>query len=370
MKRAVLALSVGLLAIPLIARAETTQSDFVLVRDGEVVTEDLIAAGNSVQVDGTIQGDLVASAFDRIVINGEVTGDVLALSGRVEINGTVGGSVRAAAGTVLVNGEVEDDVVVTAWTTTIGASAAIGRDLIVFGRHGVVAGEVNRDITGRFTSLSLNAIVDGSVEVSVGRFTVGSGAQVSGDIGYRSEREAVIEAANPGGEIIHRTPLRPNIRVTALLFLTYGLFGLLLLAGGLAASHYWPDRLERAVRAARRPVPTWLAGVGVAFSPLLMMGLFGGFLSFSPAAAAIPLAVVFLPLAFGLAGLVFVGSLAGMVPLAGAVGRAIRLQLSLPGAILIGFLVIAVVALIPFVRWLIPLIGVPLGLGSWLGKNP
>lgn len=369
MKRVLPVLLLGLLAIPLIARAETTQSDFVLVREGEVVTEDLIAAGNSVQVDGRLEGDLVAAAFERVVVNGEVTGDVLAVGGRVEINGTVGGSVRTASGTFLLAGEVGDDVAVAAWSTIVEASAAIGRDLIVFGRHASVAGQITRDLTGRFSNLTVNAKVDGSVEVTVGRFTVGPATEVGGEIGYRSKREATIEGGDPGGAVIHRTPLRPNIRITALVVLTYGLLGLLLLAGGLVATHYWPERIERAVRAARKPLPTWLAGVGIAFSPVLVIGLFAAFLAFSPAAAAVPLAVVFLPLAIGLAGLALLGSLSGMIPLASALGRQMRRRVSLPGAFFLGLLVVALIAFVPIVRWLLPLVGVPIGLGSWLSKE-
>ena len=369
MKRTFPLVILGLLAVPLIARAETTQSDFVLVRPDEVVSEDLFAAGNTIQVDGTIEGDLVAAAFERIVINGEVTGDVVAVSGRVEVNGTVGGSVRTVTGTLVVAGEVGDDVAAAAWDTTVQAGADVGRDVLIFGRNAEIAGSVGRDVVGRYSSLSLNSGVSGSVEVSVGSFTVGSATQVAGEIGYRSRRDALIEAADPGGEVIHRTPLRPNIRVAALNFLTLGLFSLLLLAGGLVAAHYWPARLERAVQAASRPATTWLAGIGVVFSPLLLVGLFAAFIAFAPAAAAIPLAVVFLPLAIGLLGLVLLGGLTGFVPVGGAIGRRIRDSLSLPGAILVGLVVLALVALLPLVRWVIPLVGVPLGLGSWLARD-
>jgi hypothetical protein len=369
LKRALPLVVLAILAIPLVAVAETTQSDFVLVREGEVITEDLIAAGNSVQVDGTVDGDLVAAAFERIVINGEVTGDVFAIAGRVEINGTVGGSVRFAAGTAHIRGSVGDDAAVAAWNSVVESAGEIGRDLIVFGRHGDVEGEIGRDFIGRFSTLTLNADVTDSVEVTVGRFTVGPATEVGGEIGYRSRRDAVIEASDPGGEIIHRTPLRPNIRISALVFLTYGLVALLLLAGGLIATHYWPERIERAIWAVRRPLTTWLAGIGLAFSPLLVLGLFAAFLAFSPAAAAVPLAVVFLPLAIGLAGLVLLGGITGIVPVAGAVGRQLRTSVSLPGAVAIGLVIVTVVAAVPYLRWLVMVGAVPLGLGSWLARE-
>jgi cytoskeletal protein CcmA (bactofilin family) len=355
------------IAIPLVARAETTQSDLVLVREEEVVDEDLMAAGNSIQVDGTIMGDLIAAAFERVVVNGVVEGDVLVISGRVEINGEVGGSVRALAGSVVIDGEIVDDLAMAFWETELSGGSRVGRDVLAFGRSGSLAGRVGRDVRGRFSRLSLGATVDGSVEVSVGNLTVGSGAQVEGDIAYRSREDAVIEAADPG-EVIHRTPLRPNIRVAALRFLTFALVGLLLLAGGLLAAHYWPQRLEVASAAASRPGPAWLAGVGVLFSPLFVIGLYGLLLALSPAPAAVPLGVVFLPIALGLFGLVILGGLTGAIPVAAALGRRLRNSISLPAAVVLGLAVLAVLVTVPILRWLVLLVAVPVGLGSWLAR--
>ena len=101
-----------LLLIPIAAGARLTQSDLVLVRADDVVTEDLYAAGNRITVEGRIEGDLIAAAFEDILISGEVTGDVTVVAGRVTITGTVGGSVRVAAGRVRVGGSVAEDVAV------------------------------------------------------------------------------------------------------------------------------------------------------------------------------------------------------------------------------------------------------------------
>ena len=48
--------SVVLGALP--AAAERTQSDFVLIREGETVSEDLYAAGDVILIAGLIEGDL------------------------------------------------------------------------------------------------------------------------------------------------------------------------------------------------------------------------------------------------------------------------------------------------------------------------
>jgi hypothetical protein len=145
---------------------------------------------------------------------------------------------------------------------------------------------------------------------------------------------------------------------------------LFLLAGGLLAIRFWPERLERAARASRRLVPTWLAGFGAAISPLLVLGVLGLLLSFTPASAGLPLAIVFLPFAIGLAGLVLMASLAGVVPVAAALGRQLRMKASLPGGFVLGMILLALLFLVPFLRWLVLAAGIPLGLGAWLAPRP
>jgi hypothetical protein len=82
-------------AVP--ARAERTQSDLVIVRAGDVIGEDLYAAASRVVVEGRIEGDLYAVAFNDVTISGEVTGDVVVAASRLELTGVVGGSVRAVS---------------------------------------------------------------------------------------------------------------------------------------------------------------------------------------------------------------------------------------------------------------------------------
>ncbi len=56
--------------------AARASADVVLVRENEVVGEDLYAGGNTITIEGTIEGDLVVWAFDRLDMSGTVQGDV------------------------------------------------------------------------------------------------------------------------------------------------------------------------------------------------------------------------------------------------------------------------------------------------------
>jgi hypothetical protein len=79
---------------------------------------------------------------------------------------------------------------------------------------------------------------------------------------------------------------------------------------------------------------------------------------------------VFLPFAIGLAGLVLMASLAGVVPVAAALGRQLRMKASLPGGFVLGMILLALLFLVPFLRWLVLAAGIPLGLGAWLAPRP
>ena len=370
-RRRLLAVVVLLLSIPVAAAARLTQSDLVLVRVDDVVTEDLYAAGNRITIEGRIEGDLIAAAFEEVLISGEVTGDVTAVASRVTITGTVGGSVRASAGLVQVGGSIAEDLAVAAWETTVDPTGLIGRDLINWGRLGRVEGRVARDLTGRFSRLTLDGQVGGSVDVNVGNLVVGAAAVVDGDVGYRSAREAEVNSNAIGGSVIQRTPLPANIQVRALQLLTVLLVMFILTAAGLLLASAWPEQFQSTMTAAGRGWRTWLAGLGILVSPLLAAGVLGFILGVAPSAAAVPLVIVLLPIVLGLGGLVFLASLLGVIPAAAAVGRIVsRRRASSPAAVLLGMLLVGIVVLIPGLRWVAAAVMVPLGVGSLLGRRP
>lgn len=358
-----------LMLLPLPAHAELTQSDLVLVQADDVITEDLYAAGNRVQVDGRVEGDLYAVAFGEVSIAGEVTGDVVVVASRLVISGRVGGSVRVASGTVVIDGVVAEDVVVAAWNTGLGSEGSVGRDVISWGRNGSLAGRVERDVLGRFSKLQLDGRVAGAVEISVGRLSVGPTARVEGALGYRSSSEAEIVAVDLGGTVIHRTPLPPNIRLRALRLLTLALVMLILTAGGLVLAWAWPDLLDPAIAAAGRGISTWLGGLGIIASPLIAGGVLALLVSLSPPQAGIPLAIVFLPVIFGLGGLVLFGALLGFIPVAGALGRRLLPARSVAAAVLFGMAILGILLLVPWVKWLVLAAVIPLGIGSWVLKR-
>ena len=121
----------------------------------EVTFEDSVAAGEVVDNDAILAGTTVN-------IDGTVNGDALAVGSVVEVNGDVAGSLVAIGQNVVINGTVEGTVYVAAVTLDLGEEAALSRNIYFLGASLATAegSTIDRDLA-----------------------LVSMGAQLSGDIG-------------------------------------------------------------------------------------------------------------------------------------------------------------------------------------------
>lgn len=355
------------LATPALA-ADTSSSEFVIIPEGDVFGEDLYAGAISVLVEGTIDGDLIAFAAEQVVINGTVTGSVTALTPDVTVNGEVGGSLRVAGNRLTVTGDVGGDVVAAVVNADLSPSSSVGGDLLVWSWTAEVLGTIGGDFTGSQRYLDLAGEVNGDVDVSVSRLTVVGDLSVAGDLGYRSDTEAVgLDQADVAGAIVEKTPLAPNLRIRALGVIGRLLVVVFLSVAALTAAYVWPRRTTGAVsEVGNKPMRRWLIGAMIIFSPLIAMAIAGVILGLAPAAAALPLLVVLAPVVLALFGIVFALALMAGVPTAGWLGGVLFKRLDLYGSILVGSVLVGVLWYLPVVGWLVPLVVLPLGLGAWI----
>ena len=371
----VLATTIGVaiffsIATPALA-AETSNSEFVIIQEGEVFPEDLYAGAIRVVVNGTLEGDLVAFAAEEVVINGVVTGSVTAISPRVTVNGEVTGSLRVTGNRLDIAGEVGGDVVAAVVSANLAPSSQLGGDVLIWAWDASVLGTIGMDLTGTQRALSLAGTVEGDVDVSVTSLTIVDSLTVAGDLGYRSEAEAVgLELAEVGGAVVDKEVLPPNLRVRAIGLLGRILITIILSVAALSAAYGWPRRTDRAIgEAGLRPIGKWLRGALVLFSPLIAAAVTGLVLGLAPAAVAFPLLAVLVPVILALAGVVLALAIVAGAPIAGWVGGVAFKRLDRYGAILAGSLIIGVLWWLPFLGWIVPLIVLPWGLGAWMAPR-
>jgi cytoskeletal protein CcmA (bactofilin family) len=135
-----------LLLIPTtaLARGASVQDT---INQGEVVDQNLMLYGTSVVMDGVVNGDLVAVGTD-VKINGEVNGDLVVAGKNVQLNGPVTGNVYVSAVFLVVGPQasVGKDVYFFGNSITTQAGSTINRDLNAIGLESELTGNVNRRV--------------------------------------------------------------------------------------------------------------------------------------------------------------------------------------------------------------------------------
>ena len=183
-------------ALPLPSHAfELRKSDgATAVAAGETIDDTLLAVGQTVSIDGDVNGDLLA--FARVVtIRGHVAGDVITAGETVEVQGAVGGSVYAAGRGVTIK------------------QVRIGRNLYTAGRD--VAVESGVDISGNASAAGSSVNVDGKVGVDL--TTAAEAVVIRGEItrnvtGF-GETITLLAPASVGGNLVAHVSANDNLQI-------------------------------------------------------------------------------------------------------------------------------------------------------------
>lgn len=347
--------------------AELRQGDAVVVAPGETIDDDLYAVGQSVTIQGIVNGDVLV-AGQTVTISGSVAGDVMAAGGSVVLSGPVAGTARLAGQTVDVLAPVGQDVLVGAAALTTGPRAEIGRDVLVGGGAVTLGGPIGRSVRAGTDQLTIAAPVGGDVLAQASSLRLASGAGIGGSLTYTSGQEAVLEpGATVGGLTTHlAAPVEPSqpspgeqvgagvlgwLR-TLVGFTAYGLLLVLL----------FPRLTARSTETlAHSPLESLglgfavLAGAPVAALLLFIVGLLVGGWWIGPLAVALYLAL--LPLGYAVVGL-YVGHV--------VLHRLGRDRLAIGWHLLAGLAVLGLVSLIPVAGGLLVLAALIFGLGAFV----
>ena len=351
-------LLVAVLAAPAGA-VELRSGDNLVVGADEVIEGSVVLAGETVLVEGKVQGDLIAFARN-LTVRGPVGGGIYGFAQNVDVEGSAGGAIHLfgqfvrAAGTTSGNGylfgqgvrllpgsSVYGDAIL--FGETLQMEGSVGSGLVACGARAELRGEVGGDVQGWTEELIVadGAVGGGDLTAHLPAGTepeVAAGASIGGSV----TTEAVEESA-------------PRSRYTRPGFYLWKLVGLV--GAFLVGAVLW-----------------WLAP-----------GLLGSRLDGGGALARIGIGLVILvaaPIALILVGLTLIGlplALIGLVlylvalylskiVTADLLGRAIlgwpeeTPRRALP-ALALGLVILAVVGLIPFLGGLVAFVALLLGLG-------
>lgn len=163
------------------------------LRAGQTINTDLFVGGEIVRIDGDVNGDVFVSA-QSVIIDGHVTGDVFSFAQDVRINGRVDGNVRGWSQSIWINGTVGKNLMVFCGTGIVDSKGSVGGSFTVVGGQIELNGPIGRDIFGSAKSIEMNNLVGGNVRIKSRNITIGSGADLRGQISYRGDRPPQTEA--------------------------------------------------------------------------------------------------------------------------------------------------------------------------------
>lgn len=362
----ILLLALLLLPIFAIKAASNEKKGSIYVPKDEIISGNLLAAGDSVIVDGTISGDLIAAA-NYITVSGRVEGDIIAIAQDINLGGEVGGNIRVAGNSVSINSLIARNLNAFGSRVIIGSDARIGWDALLAGVDVNVRGNISGDLDTYSEKAYLSGKVGKNADLHVyngkegGNLILENDAKINGNLNYYAKEDMEINNKEVvSGEILFNqvsvNKVRPMHSWTwnrLFSFLSMLLIGLVLVFITKRYAHYFVIQANLKTGNAF----LWGAGATLLVPPLALL-------------AAIT--IIGLPLSLILICLWAAGILIGKTVAAVILGDLIMKKvfkkdnLNLFWHLLIGSIILTLLLSIPLIGWLIGLVAVWLGWGAML----
>lgn len=181
--------------------SDIRSGDSVLIGSGEVIDDDLVLFGNSIVVNGTVNGDLIAFG-STITLNGTVKGSAVLGGQTLNVNGHVNGTLYSGAGAMTLGSRavIERNMMFGGYSLETAPESLVARDLSMGGAQAVLSGKVGRDVQFAGQALELNGTFGRNIRVEVAEpnqtpIQMYAGPNMPSQIasGLRVSRNAVIQ---------------------------------------------------------------------------------------------------------------------------------------------------------------------------------
>jgi cytoskeletal protein CcmA (bactofilin family) len=170
------------------------------VAAGETVEQTMFVNADTVRVDGIVEGDLFVLLAERLILRGEVRGNVFSAARTIEMSGKVTGNLHAVGESVRVDGQVEGNMYSVSELVTLAGSASVERDSTHVAAGATIDGEVKRDLFAFGDWLEVRGSVGRNVDARGDRVSLLDTARVGGDVDALFWSEAEVEVA-PGAAV-------------------------------------------------------------------------------------------------------------------------------------------------------------------------
>lgn len=228
-------LCLALLPIGVQAESVLRSGDKITIAAEETVVDNYyvwVGLLGTTVMSGTVGGDMYGVA-GSMVVNGTVKGDLGVAAGIANLDAVIEDDARVLAGEVIIEDSIGGDLFVAGGIVKILSTARIDGDVFVYGGELEMTGEIGGSVYGTVERVRIDAPIGGDVSMTVGTLTLGSKADIAGDVSYESASELVrAQEATVAGAIqqIARDYVEPSesrdvfIRMIVTLFASLSLY--------------------------------------------------------------------------------------------------------------------------------------------------
>ena len=207
-QRIFLLLVLMITVLPVLSHAQEVAE--VIIKRG-MVDDDLYMAGAQVDLYATVNGDVVV-AGGQLNLEGDIKADVIAAGGSISLRGSVVDDARLAGGEIRVAGRIGDDLVAAGGRIHVSPVAIIAGRAWLSGGEIRIDGQVMQELRASGGRIVITGLVNGNVELWADEIIIEDTAVISGDLHYKSSRQAnIASGARIDGEVIH-TPVEVDMR--------------------------------------------------------------------------------------------------------------------------------------------------------------
>lgn len=176
----------------------------VTIDANEIIDDTMIIVGDTLMIDGTINGDLIALGR-RVIISGSVSGNLITIGESITVQGQIGGMVVGAASVLqLDNAVVGGDFWGAGGVVSIGRESRIDGNAAVATDAALIAGTIGRDLVAFAENIELSGHVGEDFEVFADSVSLFGDAKINGDLRFRTDDEERLQLSSTdmvGGEI-------------------------------------------------------------------------------------------------------------------------------------------------------------------------
>ena len=166
----------------------------VAVPSGEVREGDLYTTGESVRIDGRLNGDLAAAS--RVVrVDGRVDGDLFAAAASVDLRGPVGDSTRIVGQSLFVDTTIDGDLLAASEDLVVTEDARIAGRVAAAASRVEIDGTVEDGVWLAGGEVVIRGTVHGDADIIADGLDLAPGARITGDLEYRGRTPLSAEAA-------------------------------------------------------------------------------------------------------------------------------------------------------------------------------